>query len=116
MVKSNHSRNNNSNNNHNKRNNNHNKRNNNRRVGKYYKLASMGKASINIINKLFNPIDATNRFLNLALQTVEEDSQSRQFILESKTGLRKTSGLLKRLNKYARKMEREFNEISRRRR
>jgi hypothetical protein len=98
---------------HNTRSNNHKKGT--RRKKSYDRLASMGSASMNIINKLFTPIDATNRFLNLALQTVEEDSQSRQFLLESKMGLRRMSSLLKRLNTYAKKMEKEFDAISRKR-
>ena len=74
----------------------------------YIKLASIGKISANIINELCNPVDAVNRFLNLALQSIEEDSQSRQFILESKSGVRKMSALLKKLNNYAKKMEKEM--------
>lgn len=83
-----------------------------RRFGQYTKLASMGKLSVGLIDKLYKPIDASNRFINLALQTVSEDCQSRQFLLESKTGLRKMSTLLKRLNNYAKKMEKELYEVS----
>jgi len=80
------------------------------------RLVAMGKISADIINELYNPIDATNRFINLALQTVEEDSQGRQFLLESKSGLKKMSLLLKKLDSYAKKMEKELYEISRKRR
>ncbi|OGW76154.1 MAG: hypothetical protein A2Z72_02275 [Omnitrophica bacterium RBG_13_46_9] len=76
----------------------------------YKRLLSMGKLSMDIINKLYNPIDATNRFLNLALQTVEEDSQSRQFILESKSGIREMHALVKRLDGYAKGIEKEINK------
>lgn len=72
----------------------------------------MGRASVDIINELYNPIDAINRFINLALLSLGEDSQSRQFLLESKRGIKKTSHLLKRLNKYAKKLEKEIFEIS----
>lgn len=72
----------------------------------------MCKASTGLIDKLYNPLDAINRFINLALQSVEENSQSRQFLLESKQGVRKTSCLLKRLNNYTRKIEKEIREIS----
>jgi hypothetical protein len=41
------------------------------------------------------------------LQTIEEGSQSREFLLESKEGISKTLALLKRLNNYAKKIERE---------
>ena len=78
----------------------------------YKKLASMGRVSLSIINKLYNPVDAMRRFLNLALQNTEEESQSRQFILETKSGLRTMSVLLKRLDVYAKKIEKEFNEVS----
>ena len=85
---------------------------NNGHLGKYSRLASMGKISVKILNKLYHPIDSTNRFLNLALTNLEEDSQSRQFLLESKTGLRKMLALLKRLNTYAKKMEKELYAIT----
>jgi C4-dicarboxylate-specific signal transduction histidine kinase len=74
------------------------------------KVASLGKVSLNIIHKLHNPVDAVNRFINLALQHTEEDSQSRQFLLESKSGMRKMSVLLKRLNHTAQKLENELQK------
>lgn len=76
------------------------------------RIASIGKISANIINELFSPVDATNRFINLALQSLEENSQSRQFLIESKKGLRKASLLLKKLNLYVKKLEQEFSEIT----
>ena len=79
------------------------------------RLASMGKASKNIISKLYSPIDAMNRFLNLALQNTDEDSQSRQFLLETKLGLRRMSLLLQKLDTYNRRIEEELHEISRKR-
>ncbi|MFH0731617.1 MAG: hypothetical protein V2A72_01695 [Candidatus Omnitrophota bacterium] len=72
----------------------------------------MGKVSRNIINQLCSPIDTVNRFINLTLQTIDEDSQGREFLLESKKGIRKTSSLVKRLNNYAVKIEREISEVS----
>ena len=72
----------------------------------------MGKISVGIINELYTPIDATNRFINLALQNTGEHSQARQFLLESKAGVRKTVGLLKRLNDYAKRIEKEFGEFT----
>ena len=79
---------------------------------RYKKIASMGRISTGIINDLYSPIDSINRFINLALQTIEEDSQSRQFLLESKQGIRKTARLLKKLDRYAKKIEKEFLEVS----
>ena len=79
---------------------------------RYRKLVSIGEISKGIINELCSPIDATNRFINLALNSIEEGSQIRQFLLESKQGIRKTSVLLKRLNNYAKKIEKEIREIS----
>jgi hypothetical protein len=85
-----------------------------RKSNKYKKFASMGRVSVGIINELDSPIDSINRFINLALQTIGEGSQSRQFLLESKQGIRETARLLKRLNNYAKKMEKEFREIAKR--
>jgi len=79
----------------------------------YRRLTSMGKSSRDIINSLYSPLDAMNRFINLTLQNIEEDSQSRQFLLETKTGLKRVSVLLKKLDTYADKIEEEFNEIYR---
>ena len=72
----------------------------------------MGEISKGIINELYSPIDAVNRFINLALHSIEENSQSRQFLLESKQGILKTSQLLKKLNSYARKIEKEIRDIT----
>lgn len=80
----------------------------------YKRLASMGRISVGIINELDSPLDSINRFINLALQTIEEDSQSRQFLIESKQGIRKTSLLLKRLNNYAKRIEKEMEKITER--
>ena len=75
----------------------------------------MGRISRDLINSLYSPIDAMNRFLNLALHNMDEDAQSRQFILETKLGLRRMSVLLKKLDVYADRLEKEFYEISRER-
>ena len=83
-----------------------------RRPKRYEKFASMGRASVAIVNELYSPIDSINRFINLALQTMGEGSQSRQFLIESKQGIRKTSRLLNRLNNYSKKLEEEFKKIS----
>ena len=72
----------------------------------------MGRRSVNIINELYNPIDAINRFINLALQHIEEESQSRQFLLESKSGVRRMADLLNKLRNYAKKMEKEMIRIT----
>lgn len=75
-------------------------------------LNLMCKAATEVINQLYGPIDAVNRFLNLALQSLEEGSQSRQFLIESKQGIRKTSVLLKKLNNYTKRIEKELLKIS----
>ena len=80
-------------------------------LSKYKRLASLGKVSVKVINELYKPADAINRFINLTLQHTEEDSQGRQFLLESKTGIRKMSVLLNKLNLYATKMEKEIRKI-----
>lgn len=88
------------------------KKGNNSNHNRYKRLACMGKISMGIMHEIYGPIDAVNRFLNLTLQTVEENSQSREFLIESKVALRKTSVLLKKLNNYAKKIEKEIREIS----
>lgn len=81
-------------------------------AGRYKKLVSMGKVTKGILNELYSPIDASNRFINLALQSIGENPQGRQFLLESKEGIRKTSFLLKRLNNYAKKIEVEIRNMT----
>lgn len=78
---------------------------------RYRKIASMENVSRGIINELYSPIDATNRFINLALQAIGDNSQGRQFLLESKQGIRKTAQLLKKLNDYAKEIEKELKDI-----
>lgn len=77
----------------------------------YRKLVSMGKVSAKILNELSNPLDATNRFINLALQHLAEDSQSRQFLLESKSGVRKMALLYKKLASFTKKMEKTLGKL-----
>lgn len=79
---------------------------------RYKKLQSIGKVSYALINQLSSPIDSTNRFINLALQAMGENTQGRQFLLESKEGIRKTSLLLRKLNDNVRKIEKEMQEIA----
>ena len=79
---------------------------------RYKDLLDIGRASSDIIHKLYTPVDATNRFLNLALDNVNDSAQSRQFLLESKTGVRQMAELLNELNSYAKKIEAVLDEIS----
>ena len=81
------------------------------RIKRYRRLGSMGKASINLITDIYNPLDSINRFINLALDTMGDGSTSRQFLLDSKEGIRETSKLLRKLDDYSRKMAKEFKEI-----
>lgn len=79
---------------------------------RYKKLSLMRKKYKGIINEISSPVDSTNRFINLALNTVGDNSQGRQFLLESKQGIKKTAALLKKLNDYSLKIEKEIVEIS----
>lgn len=79
---------------------------------RYKKLVSIGEMSKEVLSDISSPIDATNRFINLALQSIGENPQGRQFLIESKEGIRKTSILLQKLNQYAEKMEAEIREIA----
>ncbi|MDP3791848.1 MAG: hypothetical protein Q8R38_07385 [Candidatus Omnitrophota bacterium] len=78
---------------------------------RFKKLSLMGRKYNGIINEISNPIDATNRFINLALHSIGDNSQGRQFLLESKQGIKKTAMLLKRLNDYSKKIESEIREM-----
>ena len=78
----------------------------------FKKLSMMGKRYKDIISEISNPVDSTNRFINLALNTVGDNSQGRQFLLESKQGIKKTAALLKKLNDYSLKIEKEIVEMS----
>jgi hypothetical protein len=79
---------------------------------RFKKLSMMGKRYRDLMSRISNPIDSTNRFINLALNTVGDDSQGRQFLLESKQGIRKTAVLLKKLNDYSQKIEKEVLEMA----
>jgi len=80
------------------------------RSQKYKKITVIGRKCKGIINKMSHPIDSTNRFINLALNSIGDSSQGRQFLLESKQGIRKTATLLKKLNDYSDKIEKEIIE------
>ena len=75
------------------------------------RLSLMGRKYVGIINEISNPIDATNRFINLALHSIGDDSQGRQFLLESKQGIKKTAVLLKKLIDYSKKIESEILDM-----
>ncbi len=75
---------------------------------RFKKLSSMGRKYNGIINEISHPIDSTNRFINLALHSIGDNSQGRQFLLESKQGIKKTALLLKKLNDYSKRIEREI--------
>lgn len=79
---------------------------------RYGKIFRMGRISLKIMNEISVPLDSINRFINLTLQTMKEDEQGREFLLESKLAIRKTAILLKRLNNYTKKIEKEIREIS----
>jgi len=81
-----------------------------KKTNKNKKLSRMGKKYRDIISEISNPIDSTNRFINLALNTVGDNSQGRQFLLESKQGIKKVASLLKRLNDYSHEIEKELLE------
>ena len=83
-------------------------------ANRYKKLSSIGVASKSILNDMSSPIDATNRFINLALQSIGENPQGRQFLIESKEGIRKTSLLLQKLGQNIRKFEEEIAEMAER--
>lgn len=89
-------------------------RNNNNHNGKngFKKISLMGRKYKGIINEISTPIDATNRFINLALHSIGDNSQGRQFLLESKQGIKKTAILLKRLNDYSKRIENEIREMA----
>jgi hypothetical protein len=87
-------------------------KNNNNEKSRFKKLSLMGKKYNGIINEISSPIDATNRFINLALHSIGDNSQGRQFLLESKQGIRKTAVLLKKLNDYSKKIESEIREMT----
>lgn len=75
------------------------------------KIAVMCRECISVIDELFAPLDAANRFINLALQNTQEDSQIRQFLLESKEGIKISSVLLKKLDDNTRRIEREIRAL-----
>jgi len=79
---------------------------------RFKRISLMGKKYNGIIDQITNPIDASNRFINLALHSIGDNSQGRQFLLESKQGIRKTAVLLKKLNEYSKKIENEIREIA----
>ncbi len=76
------------------------------------RLLSISRASKGILNEIYNPVDAANRYINLTLQELDESSQGREFLLESKKGVKRISALLEKLNFYAKKIEKELSEIS----
>ena len=74
------------------------------------KLISMGRITKSIISDLCDPVDAANRFINLTLQELADNSQEKEFLLESKKGIKKASELIKELSYYANEIEKGLHE------
>lgn len=79
---------------------------------RFKKLASIGEISKEILSDIASPLDATNRFINLAMHSIGDGDEGRQFLIQSKEGIRKTSVLLEKLNLCARKLEEEMRHIA----
>ena len=77
---------------------------------RHRKLISMGRISKSLISSLCDPVDAANRFINLTLQELTDNSQEKEFLLESKKGIKKASELIKELSYYVNEIEKGLHE------
>jgi signal transduction histidine kinase len=72
------------------------------RSGHEDRLVSIGKYAADIAHDVTNPLDGVRRFVNLALDQIEEDSLAREYLLKAKKGMRQALQVLRGLLAYSR--------------
>jgi PAS domain S-box-containing protein len=68
------------------------------------KLAAIGKLSAGIAHELNNPLDGTRRFVNLALDALEQKDEKlpKEFIMNAKKGLNRMINIVRSLLEFSR--------------
>src|SRR3989338_1681758 len=62
----------------------------------------VGKLASHLAHDLGNPIDATRRYVNLALSQLDENSPAREYLLKTKQGIKRTVRIIRGLLAYSR--------------
>lgn len=60
-------------------------------------LASLGRLASHLAHELNNPLDSIRRFVNLALDHINQDSPAREFLLKGKQGIRRSIQVIRGL-------------------
>ena len=61
------------------------------------KLSSLGKFVGGVVHELNNPLDGVIRYINLSLNSIEENSVSKEYLLEAKKGLNRIAKFVRSL-------------------
>jgi len=65
-------------------------------------LAVIGKVASHLSHELNNPLDAVRRYLNLAMNQVEEEAPVRDYLLKAKQGIRRSIRVIRELLAFTR--------------
>lgn len=76
-------------------------------VKKQEPLVSIGKLAANLAHELNNPLDGIRRFVNLALDQMEDESLGREYLLKAKGGIRRAIRVIRGLLIFARQSHRQ---------
>jgi len=76
-------------------------------IKKQEPLVSIGKLAANLAHELNNPLDGIRRFVNLALDQMEDESLGREYLLKAKGGIRRAIRVIRGLLIFARQSHRQ---------
>ncbi len=65
------------------------------------KYASVGKLAAEIVHEINNPLDGVIRYVNMSVQQAEENSVTKEYLLEAKKGLSRIANITKSLLEFS---------------
>ncbi len=78
-----------------------------------HRLASLGKLAARVAHELNNPLDGIQRYINLALRTLDESTEPKvaSYLSESRTGIKRMAQIIGDLLEFSRSTEGEFDDV-----
>jgi len=78
-----------------------------------HRLASLGKLAARVAHELNNPLDGIQRYINLALRTLDESTEPKvaSYLTESRTGLKRMAQIIGDLLEFSRSTDGAFDDV-----
>lgn len=77
------------------------------------KYANVGKLAAGVVHQINNPLDGIIRYTNIVLSHANEQSATKEYLLEIKKGLSRIEGITKSLLEFSRIVNPDYNKSSR---